>query len=163
MNVTLLKISRNKEVINRLDISDIAKLIKESAVAKEVRRIREVYHLMKPRRLEDGQVVTGFKPEIGLPRICFAAEYENRNKERRMISYNGLVVLELNGVDTYEQAVTLRNQASRMPETLMAFLGGSGKSVKIVCRGEFWTPNNTYKDRIRTWELKARIAMNKQK
>ena len=138
MNVTLLKISRNKEVINRLEVSDIAKLIKESAVAKEVRRIREVYHLMRPRRLEDGQVVTGFKPEIGLPRVCFAAEYENRNKERRMIGYNGLVVLELNGLETYEQAVSLRNQASRMPETLMAFLGGSGKSVKIVCRGELY-------------------------
>ena len=125
-------------MINRLEVSDIAKLIKESAVAKEVRRIREVYHLMRPRRLEDGQVVTGFKPEIGLPRVCFAAEYENRNKERRMIGYNGLVVLELNGLETYEQAVSLRNQASRMPETLMAFLGGSGKSVKIVCRGELY-------------------------
>ena len=85
MKITLLKISKNKEVINRLEVSEVAKFIKGGATAKEVRRIREVYHLMRPRRQEDGQVITGFKPEIGLPRICFAAEYENRNKERRMI------------------------------------------------------------------------------
>ena len=139
MNITLLKINdHNKEVINRVEISDIAKAIKEGAVAKEVKRIREVYHLMRPVRQPDGQVVTGFKPEVRLPRICFAAEYENRNKERRMISYNGLIVLEINGLETYEKAVALRNQTARMPETLMAFLGGSGRSVKIVCRGELF-------------------------
>ena len=139
MNITLLKINdHNKEVINRLEVSEVAKAIKESAMAKEVRRIREVYHLMKPVRQPDGQVVTGFKPEIRLPRICFAAEYENRKQQRRMIRYNGLVVLEINGLETYEKAVALRNQAARMPETLMAFLGGSGKSVKIVCRGEMF-------------------------
>jgi hypothetical protein len=139
MNITLLKINdHNKEVINRLEVSEVAKAIKESAMAKEVRRIREVYHLMKPVRQPDGQVVTGFKPEIRLPRICFAAEYENRKQQRGIIRYNGLVVLEINGLETYEKAVALRNQAARMPETLMAFLGGSGKSVKIVCRGEMF-------------------------
>ena len=138
MNITLLKKSRNKEVINRLELSDIATFIKEGAEAKEVKRIREVYHLMKPRRLEDGRVTAEGLPEIHLPRICFATEYVNRKKERQMVAYNGLVVLELNGLESYEQAVALRNQASRMPETLMAFLGGSGRSVKIVCRGELF-------------------------
>ena len=138
MNVTLLKIRKNKEVINRLEVSDIAKLIKENAVVEEVVRIREIYHLLKPKRLEDGQVVTGLTHELRLPRICFAAEYVNSNKERRLVSYNGLVVLELNGLASYEQAASMRNMAGKMPETLMAFLGGSGKSVKIVCRGELF-------------------------
>ena len=167
MKITLLKISKNKEVINRLEVSEVAKLIKGGATAKEVRRIREVYHLMRPRRQEDGQVVTGFKPEIGLPRICFAAEYENRNKERRMIGYNGLVVLELNDLTQYEEAVRLRNQAAKMPETLMTFLGGSGKSVKIVCRGELFEGNlPTTEDDIRQFHLNlyhtARLAYQNQ-
>ena len=138
MKVTILKINRNKEVINREELQDVAMFIQKGLTANEVKRIREVYHLMKPERQPDGQVVTRFQPDIRLPRICFAAEYENRNKERRMLRYNGLVVLELNGLDTYERAVSLKNQACRMPETLMAFLGGSGKSVKIVCRGELF-------------------------
>ena len=36
MNTTLLKISRKKEVINRLKVSDVANLIREGAVADEV-------------------------------------------------------------------------------------------------------------------------------
>ena len=140
MNITLLKKRRNKEVINRLEVSDIAKLIREGAVADEVTSIRMVYHLAKPQRLEDGQVISQQVPEIRLPRICFAAEYVNRSKKRSMLAYNGLVALEVNGLESYEQAVGLRNQASRMPETLMAFLGASGRSVKIVCRGELFEP-----------------------
>ena len=132
MKITILKIRKKREVINREELADVAAFIKKGLVAKEVRRIREVYHLMRPRRKEDGQVVTGFKPEISLPRVCFAAEYENRNKERLMVAYNGLVVLELNGIDTYEKAVALRNQASRMPETLMAFLGGFNRILVSV-------------------------------
>ena len=138
MKVTILKISRRKEVINREELTNVAMSIREGSVAEEVKRIRQVYHLMRTERQEDGQVLTDFSLDISLPRICFAAEYANKNHERQMVNYNGLVVLELNGLDSYEQAVTLRNQASKMPETLMAFLGGSGKSVKIVCRGEVY-------------------------
>ena len=138
MKVTILKISRKKEVINREELTNVAMFIREGSVAEEVKRIRQVYHLMRTERQEDGQVLTDFNLDISLPRICFAAEYANKNHERQMVSYNGLVVLELNGLDSYEQAVTLRNQASKMPETLMAFLGGSGMSVKIVCRGELY-------------------------
>ena len=122
--------------MNRLEVSEVAKCIKEGVVSKEVVRIREVYHLMKPERQADGQVNTHFRPEVKLPRVCFSAEYGNRKKVRKLLKYNGLVVLELNGLATYDQATALRNMAAKMPETLMAFLGGSGRSVKILCRGE---------------------------
>ncbi|MBO7579008.1 MAG: hypothetical protein J6T43_08495 [Prevotella sp.] len=146
MKVTILKISRRKEVINREELTNVAMAIREGSVAKEVKQIRQVYHLMRTERQADGQVLTDFSTDINLPRICFAAEYAHKNHERLMVSYNGLVVLELNGLDSYEQAVTLRNQASKMPETLMAFLGGSGKSVKIVCRGELYEKGSLPKE-----------------
>ena len=146
MKVTILKISRRKEVINREELTNVAMAIREGSVAKEVKQIRQVYHLMRTERQEDGQVLTDFSLDISLPRICFATEYANKNHERQMVNYNGLVVLELNGLDSYEQAVTFRNQASKMPETLMAFLGGSGKSVKIVCRGELYEKGSLPKE-----------------
>ena len=146
MKVTILKISRRKEVINREELTNVAMSIREGSVAKEVKQIRQVYHLMRTERQEDGQVLTDFSTDINLPRICFAAEYAHKNHERLMVNYNGLVVLELNGLDSYEQAVTFRNQASKMPETLMAFLGGSGKSVKIVCRGELYEKGSLPKE-----------------
>lgn len=55
MKATIIKLSNKKEVINRLEIEDIANAIKKGAVSKEVKRIREVYHLMKPVRHEDGR------------------------------------------------------------------------------------------------------------
>jgi hypothetical protein len=59
------------------------------------------------------------------------ADYQNRKGDWRMLAYNGLMVLEVNDLQTYERAVEIRELAKKMPETLMCFLGGSGRSVKI--------------------------------
>ena len=48
------------------------------------------------------------------------------------------MVVEVNGLPSYEKAIETRDQAKKLPETLMCFLGASGKSVKIVCRGELF-------------------------
>ena len=48
------------------------------------------------------------------------------------------MVLEINDLQTYEKAVEIRELAKKLPETLLCFLGGSGRSVKIVCRGELY-------------------------
>ena len=136
MRITMLNISRKTETASRIELQQVAQIIKEGPQVEMVRHIRDVYHLMSPQRTDDGRVLTHFEGGIKLPRLCFAAEYENRDQKRRMLKYNGLVVLEINGLSTYEQAMAIRNKARRMPQTLLCFLGGSGKSVKIVCRGE---------------------------
>ena len=138
MKVTLLKRVGKKEVINRLTLDELAEMIRQGAVEGGVRNLREVYHLMRTQRLEDGQVVTDFIGGIRLPRVNFAVDTENRAGERRLLHYNRLVVIEVNGLESYEKAVAVRQQVSRMNETVMAFLGASGKSVKIVCRGELF-------------------------
>ena len=138
MNVTLLKKSGKKEVINRIELADMAAAIKNGLIEKTVRHTREVYHLMNPQRLEDGRVATDWEGGVRLPRICFAADYLNRNGQWQMMRYNGLVVLEANDLQTYEKAVEIRELAKKLPETMMCFLGGSGRSVKIVCRGELF-------------------------
>ena len=138
MRITMLNISRKTETASRMELQQVAQIIKEGPQVEMVRHIRDVYHLMSPQRTDDGRVLTHFEGGIKLPRLCFAAEYENRDQKRRMLKYNGLVVLEINGLSTYEQAMAIRNKARRMPQTLLSFLGGSGKSVKIVCRGELY-------------------------
>ena len=138
MKVTLLKRSGKKEVINRVEVADMANAIKTGSVENTVRHTREVYHLMNPHRLPDGQVSTQWEGGIRLPRICFAADYMKRKGELQMMAYNGLVVLEVNDLPTYEKAVEIRNLAKKLPETMLCFLGGSGRSVKIVCRGELF-------------------------
>ena len=73
-----------------------------------------------------------------LPRICFAQEQENRNGERVTKAYNGLVLLEVNNLTGPDEADAVRRGAGEMPQTLMAFVGADGQSVKIVCRGELF-------------------------
>ena len=146
MKVTLFKKTRNKEVINRVELDELANAIQDCQLQRSVREVRRVYHLMKCQRQDDGQVITNWKGGIPLPRICFAADYENRKGEKRMINYNGLAVLEMNNLPTYEKAVALREQVKKLPETVMCFLGGSGKSVKIVCRGELYNKEKLPKE-----------------
>ena len=138
MNVTLLKKVGKKEVINRVEVAMMANAIKNGLMKQLVTKTREVYHLMNPHRQADGQISTQWVGGIKLPRICFAADYINRNGQWKMMAYNGLVVLEVNDLPTYEKAVEIRELAKKLPETLLCFLGGSGRSVKIVCRGELF-------------------------
>ena len=139
MKVSLLKISRKKEVINRLELQALADMIRDGATKHKVLNLRMNYHFLKPQRIADGQIVIDDQQHtVNLPRILFAAECMNYKEKQKGLKYNGLVVVEVNGLKTYEEAVIVRNRAARMDETLMAFLGASGKSVKIVCRGELY-------------------------
>ena len=138
MKVTVLKKTGKKEVINRFELNDLAAAIQGGQMMRTVKYTREIYHLMNPHRLADGQISTQWEGGIKLPRICFAADYQTQKGEWRMIDYNGLVVLEVNDLQTYEKAVEVRELAKKLPETMLCFLGGSGRSVKIVCRGELY-------------------------
>ena len=152
MNVTLLKKDGKKEVINRVEIAAMADAIKEGVIKKTVTHTREVYHLMNPHRMPDGQVSVQWEGGVKLPRICFAADYINRKGQWKMMEYNGLVVLEVNDLPTYEKAVEIRELAKKLPETMMCFLGGSGRSVKIVCRGELFQ-----KEEVRRQKEESRL------
>ncbi|MBQ9655140.1 MAG: hypothetical protein IJV38_03855 [Prevotella sp.] len=139
MKISLLKISRKKMVINRLELKDLAEMIRKSPEEQKVFNLRLNYQFYQPQRLDDGQIVLDSQNHtVNLPRILFAAECINYKEMQKGLRYNGLVVVEVNGLKTYEEAVAIRNQAARMDETVMAFLGASGKSVKIVCRGEMF-------------------------
>jgi hypothetical protein len=108
MNVTLLKKTGSKEVINRVELADLASAIKNGMIKDAVRKTRELYHLMNPHRMDDGQITIQLEGGIKLPRICFVADYMNRKGDWRMMAYNGLVVLEVNNLQTYEKAVEIR-------------------------------------------------------
>ncbi|MBR1502289.1 MAG: hypothetical protein IJ618_00195 [Prevotella sp.] len=139
MKVSLLKISRKKEVIKRHELSEIAEMIRENPEKDKVFNLRLNYQFYKPQRTPDGQItLDDQKHTANLPRLLFAAECMNFKEMQKGLRYNGLAVVEVNGLKTYEEAVTIRNQAARMDETVMAFLGASGMSVKIVCRGELF-------------------------
>ena len=147
MKISLLKLSRKKEVIKRIELSEIAEMIRENPEKDRVFKLRLNYQFYKPQRMPDGQItLDDQKHTVNLPRLLFAVEGMNYKEMQKGLKYNGLVVVEVNGLKTYEEAVNIRNQAARMDETVMAFLGASGMSVKIVCRGEMFRIADTMAD-----------------
>ena len=182
MKITLLKNYRKQETIRRIDLETLANMIGGCEEMEEVHKLREVFRLIRVSYREDGTVESNVNVQVELPRICFSAEFEHKKQQRVLNAYNGLVVLEVNNLVDYDEALAVRDAAGRMPQTLMAFLGASGRSVKIVCRGELYpdkrnaaaaTPANleagslpTGEENIRRFHYqlynKARKALNAQ-
>ena len=141
MKISVFKQKGTKETVVREEIGTIVDAICSGKYQDEVRKLREVYPLIHPRRTEDGQMVTDFSYKMTLPRLCFAAEIKKFRNTHRVLNYNGLIVLEANNLADYDEAIQIRDAAARLPQTMLAFLGSSGRSVKIVCRGERYPDN----------------------
>jgi len=136
MKITIIKDKKEKETITRHELSDVVQYIQDGWRKQQVTDLRQVYHLMRPQRQPDGKMLPYIKGGIQLERICFSLDFDQHKGQRRFLDYNGLVVVEVNNLPDYDKAIQVREQAKLMPETLMCFLGASGRSVKIVCRGE---------------------------
>ena len=136
MKISVFKRKGNKETLVREDLKAVVRQMAEGAYLAEVRQLREVWHLMHAKKTDDGQFVSDVDFKMTLPRLCFAAELVKQKEQQTVKTYNGLLVLEASNLSSYDEAIALRNKAARLPQTLLAFLGASGRSVKVVCRGE---------------------------
>ena len=141
--ITLVKSYRNKETLRLLELQEVADLISQGEYDEAVSTFRRELPMMQYVEVGNNGSFEGYDnwPK-DLPRICFALEQENRNHELITRGYTGLVLLEVNNLTSYDEAVAIRRGAGEMPQTLMAFVGADGLSVKIVCRGELleYTP-----------------------
>ena len=141
--ITLLKPYRQTETLRVLELTDIVELIRGTEYRQIVDELRRLYPVFNLTRQNDG-TVSGADMTIGkLPRICFASEMENRNHQRVYLNYTGLVLLEVNNLTGFDEADAIRKGAGEVPQTLMAFVGASGRSVKIICRGELFPDNQS--------------------
>ena len=137
--ITLIKNYRNKDTLRLLDQQEVATLIRSDEYREAVREFRRVFPLMNYVERDNDGTLTGYdKLAREVPRLCFALEQENRKGERQTRGYTGLVLLEVNNLTGRDEAAAVRRGAAEMPQTLMAFIGADGQSVKIVCRGELF-------------------------
>ena len=137
--ITILKNYRNKETLRLVELQEVASIIRQGEYSEEVGKFRSELPLMTfAQRSNDGSFSGYVNWPKDLPRICFALEQEHRKGERITRGYTGLVLLEVNNLTGRDEADAVRNGAAEMPQTLMAFVGADGQSVKIVCRGELF-------------------------
>ena len=143
--ITLVKSYRNKETLRLLELQEVAELIRSGEYDRQVAEFRRDLPTMTYATIGTNGTIEGYEnwPKE-LPRICFALEQENRNHELVTRGYTGLVLLEVNNLTGNDEAEAIRRGAGEMPQTLMAFVGADGQSVKIVCRGELLEVRENY-------------------
>ena len=134
--ITIVKNYRRTETFRQQELSEVVNSIQGCEYQQEVDSLRSMSFITGLSRQDDESIVSVTANPIKLPRICFAQEMEKRSGERVCKSYTGLVLLEVNNLGSYDEAVAVRQGAGLMPQTLLAFVGASGLSVKIVVRGE---------------------------
>jgi hypothetical protein len=67
-----------------------------------------------------------------LPVLAFGSTFKKNGDGIQLRRYNGYVLLEVNGLESQNEAEAVRREAAALPQTLLAFVGLSGRSVKIV-------------------------------
>ena len=164
--VTIIKNYRNTETLSKLSVEDVVKLIRSREYREQCILLHDEFLLAEAQQKFEpaDNYLSSFTK--GLPKVCFAVEMENKNKQRVTRAYNGFVLLEVNNLTGKEEAEAVRKGASQIPYTMLAFVGASGRSVKIVCRGELFDGGLPADDDIGRFHVnlyeKARMAYNMQ-
>ncbi|MBQ7512817.1 MAG: hypothetical protein IJS95_00330, partial [Prevotella sp.] len=165
--VTIIKNYRNSVTLRLTEMPEIVQIIQGQAYEQLCKELRDVYPLVEVRQKYDATDGLFQLYTKDIPRVCFASQMENRNKQRVTRAYNGMVLLEVNNLAGFEEAEAVRKGAAQIPQTILAFVGASGRSVKIVCRGELFDgglPDSEEDIDIFHTNLyeKARVAYNMQ-
>ena len=69
MKISFLKLSRKKEVIKRIELSEVAEIIRDNPEKDRVFKLRLNYQFYKPQRMPDGQLRYAQEPDDGCGRI----------------------------------------------------------------------------------------------
>lgn len=149
--ITLIKSYRNRETLRLMVQQEVADMIRSGEYEQQVAEFRRDLPRMTYATIGNNGTIEGYGnwPK-DLPRICFALEQENRNHELVTRGYTGLVLLEVNNLTGNDEAEAVRRGAGEMPQTLMAFVGADGQSVKIVCKGELF-PEDGSGGQVHDW------------
>ena len=145
-------------------------LIREQKYGRELATYREVWPLQMMSRMDDdkfGLELCVEEPK-SVPRVCVAAEWQKREGTMKLMSYNGLIMLEVNNLEDTDSAIALRYFAGRQPQTLLSFVGADGRSVIIISKAELYpdcrrerSPLPTDEEQIPRFHRKAFAAAQK--
>lgn len=69
-----------------------------------------------------------------IPMICFSTEIIKTKGEEKIVAHNPLLLLTISNLRSAQKVDDLKEKASLLPYTMMAFTGVDGVSLNIVCR-----------------------------
>ena len=122
-----MKITQGKDgwkSVKTFSLNELIENMRDMEAGRAVREFRE--------KLQEYSPGVSCPAASRLPYIIFGAELKKKNGREEQERYNGLVLLEIGNLSGYKEASEVKRKASESLQTLLAFVGSSGKSVKIV-------------------------------
>ena len=126
MRITQIRDDGKVNTMRTLKIEQLVEQMKVETKAQLVSKMREVLPFMFP----------GDKSEYvqKVPKLLPAAAFTRKEGVAVMTEYNGIVMLQVNALSGFMEADEVKKRVKELPQTYLAFIGSSGKSVKIWVR-----------------------------
>ena len=135
--VTLINQRNGQERYTRYNLGDVVEMIRKG-------------------KLKSGKLI---EEQTERPRICFASAIKNEKGKRWTYLYNGMILLEINNLPDRRTAEEIRQEASLIDYTVLAFVGADGRSVKLVCqaaeRNNWQNPEGYWQSEVEKFNLNA--------
>ena len=118
--------------------------------------LKKAVEAIQTGKLKNGKLL---KDQTEPPRICFASAIQKQKGQEWDLTYNGLILMEINNLPDRKTAEEVRNEAAMIDYTLLAFVGADGRSVKLVCQAferNSWQKEGGYwKSEVEKFNLNA--------
>ena len=123
MKITQIRETESAEAISVFNFESFVEKIKVETKARPVSGFREALYYVLP----------GEPCHLSgkLPKIIPAVACGRVNGVKRMKAYNGIVELSVGPLAGKAEVEIVKKKAAELPQTKLAFMGSSGKTVKI--------------------------------
>ena len=128
MNITKLGWRGAKTTHRNIDDKSLLSLLTSESTQSQIEKFREKIRSALPGRT--------YKFIQRIPQLIFAGTFQATADRLLLKEYIGCVLLEIRHLKGWDEACELRDRIAAYPQTLWAFVGASGRSVK--CNNPQW-------------------------
>lgn len=124
LRMKITQIKGDGKSLKNIELSAVMAAIETGEQSREVNYLRELLSSSMPcdRNIHAGKI----------PVLLFAAVFRGKQNNLEFRAYNGLILVEVDRLADRQEILKIKTLASQAPQTLAAFAGSSGKSVKIL-------------------------------
>ena len=147
-DMKITQVKSNGKSLKNIELPDVMTAIRSGEQARVVNEHRGILSSSMP---GDRNIHA-----TDIPVLLFAARFRKKESRIEYQAYNGLVLMDVGNLADREEAVEVKRLASLAPQTVAAFVGSSGKSVKILV--PFVLPDGSLPEKRELAELFHAVA-----
>lgn len=124
MKITFLRNTGKHRTMRTIEMDKGVDLMRKEIKSCPITKLREcLQYAAADAMLDEAEKV---------PVTVFGCEIKKNANDENLLVYNGLITLEVNGLVDVKEAEDIRMKAQLLPQTMVAYIGSSNRSVKIV-------------------------------